>query len=101
MADKTAVQPELASVIARFPDREAMARYLFRTHPDFRSICEDYRLAADGVATFRKLAATAPRPELDEYLTLLRELEAELLSMFGAADAASPPAGDLRRPGGH
>lgn len=99
MADATAVHPELASVVARFPDREALARYLYRTHQAFRSACEDYRLAAEGLSNFEKLAQTAPRPELGEYRTLVQELEAELLAMFRAADRASrPSASDLRKP---
>jgi hypothetical protein len=99
MADRTAAQGELETVIGRFPDRQALARYLFRTHAAFRSACEDYRLAAEGLSNFEKLAKDAPRPELSEYRTLVRELEAELLSMFHAADRASrPPASGPQRP---
>jgi hypothetical protein len=84
MADEKAAQPQLSPVIARFPAQEALARYLFRTHPTFRSVCEDYCLAAEGLAKFEALPANAPRPEIEEYRNLMRELEAELRSLFSA-----------------
>ncbi|PWS35204.1 hypothetical protein DFH01_23150 [Falsiroseomonas bella] len=98
MPDEPAVRSELDWVLARFPEDEALVRRLFLTQPAFRSTCEDYRLAREGLSTFEELAVSGPRAEVGEYRTLVRELEAELLAMFRAArDGASPP--DAPRPG--
>ena len=91
MTDASAVRTELDRVIERFPGEEALARRLFVTHPAFRSACEDYHLARQGLANFEKLAALAPRSELAEYKALVRDLEAELMAMFTAADGVDRP----------
>ncbi len=84
MPEETARRPELDCVLARFPGREGLARRLFLKSPAFRSTCEDYRLARQGLLTFEQLAATEPRAELLEYRTLVKELEAELERLLGA-----------------
>lgn len=84
--EKNAGRPELDCVLARFPGRESAARRLFLMNPTFRSTCEDYRLARQGLVTFEQLAATGPRAELSEYRTLVRELETELERMIRAAE---------------
>ncbi|WP_198368799.1 hypothetical protein [Roseomonas rosulenta] len=80
---------DLDLVLARFPDRAVLVRHLYLTHPAFRSICEDYRLAQDGRTTFEVLATLGPRSELGEYRTLVQELEAELLATLKAASDAT------------
>ncbi len=85
MPEENPVRSELDWVIARFPEHAALARQLFLTHPAFRSACEDYRLACEGLATFEDLATRAPRPELCDYRTVVRELESELRAMLDAA----------------
>ncbi|WP_198376125.1 hypothetical protein [Neoroseomonas rubea] len=98
MPEDTPVRSELDRVLARFPEHEALARHLFLTHPAFRSACEDYRLACEGLATFQRLAAHAPRPELGDYRRLVVELEAELRAMLRAADGVAGSR-DTGRPG--
>jgi hypothetical protein len=91
MPDEPAVSPELDWVLARFPEDAPLVRRLFLTEPIFRCACEGYRLAREGLSTFEKLAMRGPRAELGEYRNLVRELEAELLAMFSAADGVARP----------
>lgn len=89
MSDDPAVHSELEWVVARFPEEAALARWMFLTDPVFRNACEDYRLAREGLAEFEKRAAGAPRTEVGEYRVLVRELEAELQAMLGAASGVA------------
>ncbi len=98
MADPSDLHPELATVLARFPAEAPMIRHLFLADRAFRSACEDYRLAQDGLAAFERLSAVTPRRELDEYRTLVRELEVEILAMFAAENRTSRLAAS-QRPG--
>jgi hypothetical protein len=94
MPEETAGRHDLEPVLARFPAQQGLARRLFLSSAAFRSTCEDYRLARQGLVTFEQLAATQPRAELQEYRTLVEELEVELQRMLGPAgpdDAATAP----------
>lgn len=86
MPENSSARPALHCALARFPGKERLARRLFLMNPTFRSVCEDYRLAREGLVTFEQLAATEPRAELLEYRTLVEELEAELLRMLAGAE---------------
>ncbi|WP_244408507.1 hypothetical protein [Roseomonas fluvialis] len=85
MGSATAPCPDLASALAAFPEHVAFIRRLFLADRAFRSACEDYRLACEGLATFGRLACETPRPEVADYQRLVRELEAEMRSMIHAA----------------
>ncbi len=77
--------PDLASALDAFPEHAAFIRRLFLADRSFRSACEDYRLAREGLATFGRLACETPRPEVADYQRLVRELEAEMRNMIHAA----------------
>ena len=85
MPDEAAIHRGLNSVIACFPQKEALVRELFLTDPTFQSICEDYRLALDGLERFDRIAAVEPSARAVEYQALVRELEAELQRAMDAA----------------
>lgn len=80
-----AVSPDLTSALEAFPDLAPLVRRLFLADRSFRSACEDYRLAREGLAAFERLRGSEPRPEVDDYRRVLRELEAEMLHMIHAA----------------
>lgn len=77
--------PELAIALEAFPDHALLVRRLFLQDPSFRSACEDYRLAREGLATFAPGRRGEHRPELDDYRRVVRELEAEMRAMILAA----------------
>lgn len=85
MGSATATCPDLASALDAFPEHAAFVRRLFLADRAFRSACEDYRLACEGLATFGRLACETPRPEVADYQRLVRELEAEMRNMIHAA----------------
>lgn len=74
-----------------------MIRRLFLADRSFRSVCEDYRIAREGLATFEALSALSPRSEVEEYRNIVRDLEAEIMATVRAFNAA--PASGGRRSG--
>lgn len=89
MAEENDARSALDRVLARFPVKQGLARRLFLMDPAFRSTCEDYRLACEGLVAFELRAVEEPRAEVTEYRTLVQELEAELLGMLGGADVSN------------
>ncbi|MBP0463704.1 hypothetical protein J5Y09_07260 [Roseomonas sp. PWR1] len=77
--------PELAIVLDVFPDEAPLVRRLFLADPAFRSACEDYRLARDGLESFERLRREGPRPEVEDYQRVVRELESEMRGMIRSA----------------
>jgi hypothetical protein len=61
MAYRSACHPDLAMVLARFPAEARLIRRLFLADRTFRSACEDYRLAQDGLAAFERISAATLR----------------------------------------
>jgi hypothetical protein len=98
MADPSAPHSELVAVLSRFPAEARLIRQLFLADRAFRSACEDYRLAQDGLAAFERLSAATPRREVEEYRALVRELETEILAMVAAGDPALRQAASRRPP---
>lgn len=80
-----AIPPDLARAIDAFPEDVPLIRRLFLADRTFRSACEDYRLAREGLDAFARLQREAPRPEIEDYQRLVRELEAEMREMINAA----------------
>jgi hypothetical protein len=98
MADRPVLRPELARVLVRFPGEARLIRHLFMADPSFRSACDDYRLACEGLAKFAMTSSTTPR-EAEDYRTLVHELEAEIRSMLGGSGGAAGPGGTSSGPG--
>lgn len=82
MAIVKAVHPGLSQVIARFPAHARTARLLLLASPAFRSICEDYALALDGLARFERLGGSDGRPEIADYRAAIAGLEAEIATLL-------------------
>lgn len=66
----------LASLTARFPDRELAIRRLCHRDSEFLGVCEDYEEAA---AALRRWQARADNAKAEEYRRLVTELEEEIL----------------------
>jgi hypothetical protein len=73
----------LASLAARFPDRELAIRRLCHRDSEFLGVCEDYE---EAVAALRRWQARADEAKAEEYRRLVAELEEEILG-----DLARPP----------
>lgn len=65
-------------VLSRFPERAAAVRRLYLKDTHFRAVCEDCALAAWSLRHFEARADAPLRPEVDEYRSLLCELEDEI-----------------------
>ena len=73
------IQTSLFSVIKRFPDRKDKVRLLFKESETFHSMCEDYRRCAEALRHWNESASEKAPARREEYATLLRDLEAEIL----------------------
>jgi hypothetical protein len=82
MPPAPAACPELTHALGAFPDHALLVRRLFLADPSFRSACEDYRLALEGLTAFQRARSGEPRPEVDDYRRVVRELEAEMRVMI-------------------
>jgi hypothetical protein len=82
MAIVKAVQPGLRQVIERFPEHARAARLLLLASPAFRSVCEDYALALDGLARFERLDGAGGRAEIADYRAAIAGLEAEITMLL-------------------
>jgi hypothetical protein len=78
MADTDIAQTGLARAVARFPEAAAALCRLALTDPAFREICEEYGLAQRSLAGFEARPDAAERPEIDDYRTVIAELEIEI-----------------------
>lgn len=65
-----------------------MIRRLFLADPTFRSVCEDYRLAAEALTAFRRRPDAATRPEIEDYRRVMAELEAEIAALVHSSRGA-------------
>lgn len=75
-------------VLERFPARQEQIRRLYLRDDRFRAICEDFALSVASLRWFEGRPDALLRPEIDDYRTLLRELEDEiggyLAGVYGA-----------------
>jgi hypothetical protein len=75
-------------VVERFPERTEQVRRLYLSDERFRSICEDFSLSIDSLRRFEKRADAHLRPEVDDFRTVLHELEDEIRGYLAAAESA-------------
>lgn len=68
----------LGRVLAMFPSREQEILQLSRRDSEFRSLAEDLWDAQESLRFFLALPDAASRPEVEEYRTIIAELEAEV-----------------------
>ena len=86
MVETTTRRPDLAQVLALFPERSLHIRELFLRDESFRGLCEDYALARDTLVRFEAMPDADQRPEVPDYRSVISELEKEI-----ATALADPP----------
>jgi hypothetical protein len=75
----TVIQTSVFPVLKRFPDRKDTVKQLFKENETFQSVCEDYRRCAEALRHWNESASEEAPVRREEYATLLRDLEAEIL----------------------
>ncbi|MHA3979831.1 hypothetical protein ACW9UR_19315 [Halovulum sp. GXIMD14794] len=73
-------------VSERFPDRALLIRRLYLRDEGFRAVCEDLALTLSSLRRFEARPDAHLRPEVDDYRTVLCELEAELVDCLDSVD---------------
>ena len=82
MVKTTTRRPDLAQVLALFPERSLHIRELFLRDESFRGLCEDYALARETLVRFEALPDADRRPEVPDYRSVISELEKEIAVML-------------------
>jgi hypothetical protein len=93
-AAETGVRPmeDIRAVVTRLPRRELDIRRRCARDADFRSICMDYEEAGRALCYWQKVAQTGDRKKeadrnVEEYKSLVDELEAEILANLNRSNA--------------
>ena len=73
------VQTNLSSIFKRFPGQRETIERLSRESDSFRTICEDYLRCADARRYWEQSSSEDAAERREEYASLLRELEAEII----------------------
>jgi hypothetical protein len=77
-------------VVERFPERRELVQRLYLRDDMFRSMCEDFALSVSSPRVVERRPDAHLRPEVDDYRTVLRELEEENRDYLTAAEGARP-----------
>lgn len=99
MTETAIRRPELALVLALFPEQSLTIRKLFLRNESFRGLSEDYALARAALARFEALPDAGQRPEVPEYRAVIRELETEIAVML--SDPPDTPPSSMSRHQNH
>jgi hypothetical protein len=86
----TVIQTTLFSVVKRFPGRKETIKRLFRESEAFQIMCEDYQRCAEVLRHWNESASAEAAARREEYATLLRDLEAEILQSLSEFARRSP-----------
>lgn len=73
------VYTSLSIVLEEFPDQEERIKSLFRENETFQTLCEDYRQCFEALKYWNCSSAEEAPARRDEYGTILRDLEEEIL----------------------
>jgi len=73
------IQTALSVVLERFPDHGGKVKRLFRENESFRTASEDYRKCVEALQHWNESGLDEAPARQEEYATLLRDLEAEIL----------------------
>lgn len=75
----TVINRRVFHVLEKFPDRSGEIKRLFKESPVFQTICEDYRQCVEALHHWNQSKAKEAPARSEEYATLLRDLEVEIL----------------------
>ena len=73
------IQPCIFAIIQLLPDREKSIKRLYKESELFRDLCEDYKKCAEALKHWNASNLKEAADRREEYATLLRELEADIL----------------------
>ena len=71
----------------RFPNKSETIRLLMAENPEFRAICEDYGDCVHALQFWGQSTAPEAETRVNEYRTLVEELEKEIVEALAAADS--------------
>ena len=75
----TVIQRGLFPVMERFPSHRDTVKRLFRESQAFQAICEDYMRCTEALRYWNQAGSEEAFARREEYVTLLQDLEAEIL----------------------
>ena len=73
-------------VLRRFSDKCENIRLLMSNDPDFRTMCEDYGDCINALQYWRRSESPKAQDRVQEYQSLVDELEKEIAEVLAAAD---------------
>lgn len=68
----------------RFPDQKDAIDNLMAEDPEFRALCEDYNACVNALRYWAESQAPEAKTRLNEYRTLVHELEEEISQALAA-----------------
>ena len=72
----------LPRILEYYPADSSLIAHLYFQNEDFRSVCEDYCLARQTLSAFEKRPDALECEEIDEYRTIISELDKELRGLL-------------------
>ncbi len=69
-------------IVERFPEREADIRHLYQENEDFQEMCQDYNEVSMLLVAWAKKSSEVNATTIEDYQTLLKELEAEIRDLL-------------------
>lgn len=71
-------------IIKRFPEKSHALTLLMAEDPEFLAICEDYEACVAALSYWTQSSEPEAVTRIDEYNTLVRELEEEIIQVVAA-----------------
>ena len=72
-----------ASVVERFPENREILRRLFESNQSFQNLCDEYEVCLRAMRYWRESSFPEAYEFRNEFSSLLRELEEEILEHVG------------------
>ena len=76
------MKDKIHHILERFPDKSHSLTNLMKEDPEFLSICEDYDVCANALRYWEKSKKPEAETRVQEYQTLVEELEAEIAAVL-------------------
>ena len=84
------IQVSLEFIVKRFPLYSESIRQLFQDDNSFQSLCEDYHVCAKALDHWNEATSEEAPDRQQEYATLLKELEDEILKYLKQTKSMKP-----------
>ena len=73
------------SILSRFPDKNHLITLRMSEDPEFYALCQDYEICNQALRHWCESGETEAAARIDEYRTLIRELEEEIAAELKSA----------------